>query len=308
MMTESTVKKWQGHEGPVVASANGFDVIECQQCGFKHIVAIPSEKELEQAYRHEYYTQEKPLYLDRLREDLEWWNTVYTHRYEILEQHLPPTQRKILDIGSGPGYFLLNGKNRGWQVKGVEPSEQAAQHSQQLGLDVENIFFSEESAPALGGFDAINMGEVLEHIPRPMDMLKLVHAQLNTEGLVCLIVPNDFNPFQLILRDHMGFNSWWVAPPHHINYFDFKSLASLLERCGFEVLHKESTFPIDMFLLMGDNYIGNDVIGRECHGKRMSLEKTLFANGAGALMTSLYSKFGELNLGREIVMIAKKIS
>jgi len=306
-MSAEQIKKWHTHEGPVVASENEFDVIDCVCCGFRHIVPIPTEEELETAYRHEYYTQEKPLYLERYKQDLEWWNTVYTHRYEILEQHLPATQRKILDIGSGPGFFLLNGKNRGWQAKGIEPSEQAAQHSKQLGLDVENIFFSEQTAPTLGLFDAINMGEVLEHIPRPGEMLKQVHAQLNIGGLLCLIVPNDFNPFQLILRDHVGFKPWWVAPPHHINYFNFQSLRSLLVRCEFEVVHQESTFPIDMFLLMGENYVGNDVIGRECHGKRMNLEKTLFENNAGDLMASLYSKFSELNLGREIVMIARKI-
>lgn len=306
-MSEMSVKKWQGHEGPVVASANGFDVIECKQCAFKHIIPIPSEEELEQAYRHEYYTQEKPLYLERHREDLEWWNTVYTRRYEILEQHLPAQQRKILDIGSGPGFFLLNGKNRGWQVKGVEPSMQAAQHSQGLGLDVENIFFSEQSAPALGSFDAINMGEVLEHIPNPAALLKLVHARLNVGGMVCLIVPNDFNPFQLTLHDHLGFGPWWVAPPHHINYFNFKSLAGLVEKCGFEVLHQESTFPIDMFLLMGDNYVGNDQLGRSCHTRRMNFERALIKGGMADLLGDIYAKFAKQGIGREVVLFAKKV-
>ncbi|MEI7995827.1 MAG: class I SAM-dependent methyltransferase [Methylococcaceae bacterium] len=213
MMEPSTIKQWQNHEGIVVSSVNGFDVIDCQLCGFKHIIAIPTEEELEQAYRHNYYTQEKPLYIERYREDLVWWNMVYTRRYEILEQHLSTGQRRMLDIGSGPGFFLLNGQKRGWQVKGIEPSIQAAEHSSELGLDVENVFFSEQTAPILGMFDAINMGEVLEHIPNPTALLKLVHRQLNHNGMVCIIVPNDFNPFQIVLRDHLGFNPWWVAPP-----------------------------------------------------------------------------------------------
>ena len=307
-MPKNIEREWNWHRETVVASANGFDVIECQQCGFKHIVSIPTEDELENAYRHEYYTQEKPFYIDRYKEDLEWWNTVYTHRYEVLEQHLLPTQRKILDIGSGPGFFLLNGKNRGWQVKGVEPSEQAAQHSVSLGLDVDNIFFNQQSAPLLGSFDVINMGEVLEHIPQPAELLRIVHARLSVGGLICLVVPNDFNPFQLALRDHLGFAPWWVAPPHHINYFDFKSLAGLVERCGFEVLHQESTFPIDIFLLMGDNYIGNDKVGRECHTKRMNFEKALVEAGMGNLLGEIYAKFSEQGVGREIVLFAKKVA
>jgi predicted SAM-dependent methyltransferase len=149
------------------------------------------------------------------------------------------------------------------------------------------------------------MGEVLEHIPNPAELLKLAHSQLNIDGLVCIVVPNDFNPFQLILRDHLGFEPWWVAPPHHINYFNFKSLATLLEKCGFEVLHQESTFPIDLFLLMGDNYIGNDEVGRSCHTKRMNFEKTLLRAGSGDILAKIYSDFADQNLGREVVIYAR---
>ena len=261
---------------------------------------------MEHAYQHDYYTKEKPLYIERYKEDLEWWNLVYSQRYEILEQYLPSTQRRILDIGSGPGFFLLNGKERGWDVKGIEPSFEAAEHSRGLGLDIENVFFSKQTAPRLGTFDVINMGEVLEHIPDPMPLLRLIHDQLNENGMVCIIVPNDFNPFQIILRDYLGFKPWWVAPPHHINYFDFNSLTNLVERCGFMVVHKESTFPIDMFLLMGDNYIGKDELGRSCHTKRMNFEKGISRSGGNKLLEDLYSTFADHGLGREVVIFARK--
>ena len=45
------IKKWQSHEGQVVAAANDYDVIDCIPCGFKHIIAIPSEDDLERIYR-----------------------------------------------------------------------------------------------------------------------------------------------------------------------------------------------------------------------------------------------------------------
>ena len=124
----TAISKDQGHEGQVVASANGFDVIDCHQCGFKHILPIPTADELKKAYQQDYYAQEKPLYIERYREDLEWWNSVYTHRYEIFEKNLTADQRNLLDIGTGPGYFLLNGQQRGWNVKGVEPSVKATEH------------------------------------------------------------------------------------------------------------------------------------------------------------------------------------
>lgn len=296
------------HQGAVLETDNGFDVIDCKICGFKHILPIPTEDELEKAYQHEYYTDEKPLFLERHKEDLEWWNVIYSERYELFEKYLPDNRRKILDIGSGPGFFLLNGQERGWKVKGIEPSEKAAEHSQKLGVDVDNDFYSKDTTDALGKFDAINMSEVLEHIPYPEDLLTLAHKQLDNNGIICIAVPNDFNPIQTILREHHDFKPWWVAPPHHINYFDFDSLSILLKRCGFDVIHKEATFPIDMFLLMGDNYIGNDELGRSCHSKRKTLELNLSNAGMTGLKRKLYQKLAELNLGREVVIFARKMS
>ncbi|MHB1222178.1 MAG: class I SAM-dependent methyltransferase, partial [Gammaproteobacteria bacterium] len=106
----------------------------------------------------------------------------------------------------------------------------------------------------------------------------------------------------------LGFKPWWVAAPHHINYFDFDSLSNLVERCGFEVVHKESTFPIDMFLLMGDNYISSDELGRSCHTKRMNFEKAMNLSGAGNVLTNLYSELSQLGIGREVVIFARKFS
>jgi SAM-dependent methyltransferase len=301
-------KKWHEHEGPVVASVNAFDIIDCECCGFKHAVPIPTEEELETVYSHEYYTQEKPLYIDRYIEDKEWWDAVYAERYDVLQTHLGGRAGSILDVGSGPGLFLALGRSLGWRVKGVEPSQKASRYSQQeLGLDVDNIFLNEDTAPALGQFDVVHMGEVLEHLTDPVGMLKIAHDLISPGGLLTLIVPNDFNPLQMILRDHVGMQPWWVAPPHHLNYFSHESLRKLVERVGFELVHMESTFPIDMFLMMGKNYVGNDPLGREVHGLRKAFDHNLFDAGELDLRRKLCSAFAGIGLGREVVLYARKL-
>lgn len=297
------------HGGKVLASSGGFDIVDCNYCGFSHVFPIPSEDELEVAYSHEYYDQEKPLYIERYAEDLEWWNEVYSTRYKIFENFLPSTARSVLDIGSGPGYFLLQGKLRGWRVKGIEPSIKAAKYSsEELGLDIENTFFDEASASRLPKFDAVNISLVLEHIPNPSKFLELIFKQLSPSGMLCIVVPNDFNPIQKILKNHLNFPEWWVAPPHHLNYFNHGSLAALVERCGFEVCHIESTFPIDMFLLMGENYVGSDQCGRKVHSMRKAFENSLAIADASELRAGLYKAFANLGVGREVVLFAQKRS
>jgi hypothetical protein len=129
---------------------------------------------------------------------------------------------------------------------------------------------------------------------------------LKPGGLLCLIVPNDYNPIQEALRSVCNFPSWWVAPPHHINYFDTKSIENLVDRAGMKILNKEATFPIDLFLIMGDNYIGNDELGRLCHTKRKTLEINLEKAGLGELRHQLYRSFAEVGIGREIQIIGRK--
>lgn len=305
---KSAIKEWNGHIGPVLDSKNGFDIIDCEICGFKHATPVPTEKELEEIYRHEYYTEEKPLYIERFKEDLDWWNIAYGDRYDTFEAELPADRRRILDIGSGPGYFLKHGKDRGWDVLGVEPSKQAAAHARSLGLNIIEEFLDEELAPRLGQFDVIHMSEVLEHIPQPEKLLKLTCDMLPPGGIICVVVPNDYNPLQKALQKSCGFEPWWVAAPHHLNYFNPQSLVGLLKRSGLDIMLVESTFPIDLFLLMGDNYIREETLGRQCHARRKMLELNLATAGLTPLKRDLYRALSKLDIGREICVYATKRS
>ncbi len=299
-------KQWKGHGGQVLDSVRGFDVIECGPCGFKHIVPIPTPEELDAVYSQQYYSIEKPLYLERQREDLDWWNMVYSERYDTFEELLPLRRRRILDVGCGPGFFLLHGRERGWQTLGIEPSTQAVAHGRELGLEIIQDFLTDRTAQGLGSFDVVHMSEVLEHIPDPRAMLRTAGGLLAPGGLVCVVVPNDYNPFQHVLRAACGYRPWWVAPPHHINFFDFDSLSRLLSSCGFGVVLREATFPIDMFLLMGDNYVGDDGLGRQCHAKRKLFEQNLARAGLSSTKRRLYRSLAEAGLGREVVVMAAK--
>jgi hypothetical protein len=83
-------------------------------------------------------------------------------------------------------------------------------------------------------------------------------------------------------------------------------LTSLFQNSGFEVTNREATFPIDLFLLMGDNYVGNDELGRACHAKRKAFEFALNRSGRGELRRKLYESLIQLDIGREIVIYGEK--
>jgi SAM-dependent methyltransferase len=300
-------KSCNNHEGILIHTKNGYDIIFCKKCGFRHIIPIPGEDELNRIYKEEYYTLEKPLYIERMEKDKDWWDLVYADRYDTFEQYIKEKDRSILDIGSGTGYFLLSGKKRGWETLGIEPSRQAADYSRNvLGLNIIEDFLNMDSSKKLPKFDVIHMSEVLEHIPDPHGLLKIATSLLKQNGIICIALPNDFNPIQVTLEKVDKFEPWWIAPPHHINYFDFKTLRDFIAGFNYEILLEEATFPIDMFLLMGENYVGNDQKGRECHEKRKKFEHKLHLAGLNDLKRQLYQKLAELNIGREVVLYARK--
>lgn len=291
------------HKGPVIDKVEGKEVIDCAVCKFKHVNPIPTPEELEKLYAKEFYSAKKPNYLKDSEEDIDWWMETYRNYFSLLKKHTKG--RKLLDIGSGPGYFLKCGQEEGFDVTGIEPSSDAAKYSQKMGLKVVNDTFNSESAKTLGKFDIVTMNLVLEHIPDPKSFLGDIHKILKPSGLLFVLSPNDYSPFQRILNQNLGFKPWWVSPEQHLNYFDFDSISKLLKSSGFLPVGKTTTYPMEMFLLSGDNYIGKRTVGRKCHKKRKTFEMNLLKNNS-ELFNKFYQSLADNGLGREFVVISKK--
>ena len=297
---------WQGHEGARIARVKEFDIIDCRTCGFVHVTPLPDPESLVSTYRDDYYVEEKPMFLSFAGEDQAWAELFQNDRLEIFERLLGAERRRLLDIGSGPGFFLKTAKDRGWQTKGIEPSRQAAAHAKALGLDIVEAFFGPETAPTLGRFDAVHLNNVLEHLPDPIGVLTLARDLMESGGLICINVPNDYSPFQIAGRQQVGAAEWWLAPPHHLNYFNFDSGARLLERLGFQVVERTTSFPMELFLMMGEDYIGKDDVGRACHNRRKNFDLALDKAGLGETRRAFYRALANCGIGREAVLIAVK--
>ena len=293
------------HKGPVIDSANGYEIIECEQCGFKHVVPIPTPEELNVLYRDKYYLDEKPDYFKEVEEDLEWWKATCVNYYKIFERLLKDDARSLLEIGSGPGYFLKCGQERGWKVLGFEPSTLACDYSKRLGVSAVNEPFDKGQVGKHGKFDVVYMNMVLEHLPDPLGTLKCATEVLKPEGLLCIMSPNDYNPLQDILRRNLDFKPYWLAPPQHLNYFDFKSIEKAIKRFGFRIVESLGTFPMEFFLLGGKNYVGDNKVGRSCHFMRKEFEQNLYKYSPEQL-TDFFRFLASKEFGREFVVIAKR--
>ena len=297
-----------GHRGEIIDRVNGYDIVNCHACGFRHVLQLPTADELRAAYSESYYANEKPTYVARAQEDAEWQRLAWQDRLSLFEDLLerdPTRPFSVLDIGCGPGWFLKTASDRGWKAQGIEPSRQAAAFAQSLGLDILNVMFDEATAVRADHADVVHLNNMLEHVADPIGLLKLAISRVWPGGLVCVGVPNDYNGLQEAVRAG-GSAPWWLAPPHHLNYFDFSTLSGLLERLGLEVMDAMTSFPMELFLLMGENYVGNDALGRECHTRRKRFDLSLEKAGLGHVRRKLYGALAKAGLGREAIIVARK--
>ena len=293
------------HKGKIILNKGKFELIHCTKCKFIHIMPLPTEAELLKFYQKEFYQKVKPTYLKQDEKEREYWNMSYDEKLNILETN-KIKNKKILDVGSGGGFFLRRAKEKGWDVLGIEPSLTAAKYAEKYKIPTITDFFEKIDFSKKKKFGAIHMNAVLEHSRSPNKILEIAHNLLEKKGMLIVEVPNEFNPLQLIAQKTLKKDEWWVVPKEHLNYFNFNSLSKLLKKNGFEITMKQATFPLEMFLLMGFDYINNSKIGLKKHQERIKFEQNLNEQNAQKLKQKIYQKFAEIGIGRRAIIYATK--
>ncbi len=244
-----------------------------------------------------YYTDEKPLCIANQIEDKAWWDVMYEDRLRVLENAYSDGG-VILDVGCGAGMFLARAREWGWATEGIDPSETALKYAKDtLGLYVSTTDITSLKS---NHYSAIHCSEVLEHVPDPERLLKHCHRVLRKNGMICVCVPNDFNPLQMILKQKYG--EYWVSYPWHINYFSFDSLSSLMAEAGFTVIYQSAMYPLEIFALFGVPYIGNDKLGRFIHRVRMKMDMEMSAQERSIF----YEEMTRFGIGREAIIYGIK--
>ncbi len=284
------------------------EVVRDPEYGYFRLDPIPTKEELDEYYRKKYFKMvekgDRAPEIKRQQEggeearlELEWMErTLYADILAVLGSG---EAKWLLDVGSGTGAFMRYAKRNRWNAVGIEPSSDGVSMSE--GLLVYNMG-QEEYAKMYGDpFDVVTMLNVLEHVPFPVETLATARKMLMPEGVVCVRVPNDFSVLQKCAEEKLGKGKWWVVSPDHINYFNFESLQKLMEGVGLEVFYKTTDFPMELFLLMGDDYVNNPQLGSECHKKRRNFELSI----PDAVRRQMYRSLAEIGVGRSCIIFAK---
>jgi 2-polyprenyl-3-methyl-5-hydroxy-6-metoxy-1,4-benzoquinol methylase len=135
----------------------------------------------------------------------------------------------LLDVGCGPGWFIIRARQLGFKVKAVEVGAAPVALLQARGYDV--VCGSLESVPADWTADVVTMFEVLEHLPNPAGFLAQVRRRFPQSTLI-LSVPSP-------KRWTKGGKHRDVAdyPPNHLTRWNPQSMARALASAGYGNTH-----------------------------------------------------------------------
>lgn len=215
---------------------DGFDLVQCANCGLislRNPLSLADEHDLYDDYYKISFSQD--YHRNSAEPGLKTLWEINEQRVQMIKTIM--TGRKLLDVGSGQGFFLYHAQQHGFSVTGIDVSSRAIEFCKQafrINVQLQNInqdFHLDEK------FEIITMWHILEHVSDPLVFLKQIRRLLSPQGRLIIEVPNiNSLKFRLASPQHR-----WVGgnhPRHHKYFFSWKTLRHFLKKAGYDSVEK----------------------------------------------------------------------
>jgi SAM-dependent methyltransferase len=207
-------------------------VLRCRNCDYFFVESLSSEAApLEE--RH--YAD--PLLYGGMKGGNEQSLTL---RLAAIERH--GARGRLLDVGAGKGEFVRVASAAGWNAEGIEPSAALAHDARAHGANVRAGYLDPKANLPTGAFDAVTLLHVLEHVDKPVDMLRSLQPYLTPGGVIFVEVPNcDSYLLRFVDFYYAARGLRWSSrlspfhPPYHRWGHSRKSLVYALKQSGYSV-------------------------------------------------------------------------
>ena len=154
--------------------------------------------------------------------------SMFRYYSEILNKLYEITKGKeLLEIGIGGSECALIAQELGYNVFGIDISNENVQQALRYGIKAEVhdfVLFEPRQK-----WDIIILGDVLEHVSDPIHTIQKLQSILNKNGAIWISTPN----FESAVATVRGHNDQMRRVANHRNYFSRHSLYRLLERLNF---------------------------------------------------------------------------
>lgn len=226
----------------------GFDYVVCENCATLFVNPRPTYQALQQFYSQSISTT---FWVKRFFEPVAEVRRkeIFRPRAEAAAEMLRGRENwNIGDVGAGFGIFLeeLKKLEPHHRYVAIEPSHEMADICRAKGFETERTFL-EDLDPSRCQFDLLTVFELTEHLFDAFHFFKKLHQVVKPGGLVVLTTLNGKGfDIQLLWEKSKS-----VSPPHHLNFFNPKSLQVLLKRTGFETVEISTPGRLDWDIVEG---------------------------------------------------------
>jgi SAM-dependent methyltransferase len=237
-------------------SRNNFAVLMCSDCGFRFTQDYPEESEIGAFYESEDYISHSDTSKGLSNKLYQTARSVMLGRKKVLIEKITGLKKgRILDFGSGTGYFASTMKKEGWLVNGIEINEKARDFSKShFGLEV--ISPDRISEYISESFDCISLWHVLEHFHDPLKYFSEIYRLLKP-GAVCVVALPNCSSY-----DAKYYKQFWAAwdVPRHLWHFQPSTFRIFSKKTGFN-LENLKNLPLDVFYisLLSERYKGSSL-------------------------------------------------
>ncbi len=174
-----------------------------------------------------------------------------------------PGAKSLLEIGSGSGLLLKEACLAGLDAVGVEPSRALVATAERInGVKVlQGTYPHPEIADRR--FDLVYLVDVIEHVDRPLDLLKSCREALNAGGRLVVVTPD----ISSLAARALG-KRWWHLRLAHVGYFDDQSMKHAAEAAKLRVVHTRRAswfFPLRYLLERAAVYLPLAPLNRWSH-------------------------------------------
>lgn len=179
-----------------ICNSNEFEVISdkdrygleyhtgiCKKCGLLQQYRYPN-KEFIHLFYTKYYNGLYSFFKDASHRFKNQYETA-DYKFKLVSKFLNPNQKKVLEIGCGPGGILSYFKTQGFDCIGIDYDNEDLQYGKSLGLQLYDV-----KKEINQKFDLIILSHVIEHLEDFNKFIEYLEKYIKNNTYIYIEVPS----------------------------------------------------------------------------------------------------------------------